>query len=111
MTLAVFGGIGVFGFVLSAISDSNEQTSSSQIIKDLQPVDKLSGVERESYMRTCVSESGEQTYCQCTLDYLEDNYSVARIRQMGNEVTGDSLPPELWQAIDACIDTISNPYL
>lgn len=91
--LTIAGGIWFYNNVIN----DDEPTYTSQV----QQADKLSATERQAYMDSCMSESGEASYCRCTLDHLEDRYTGSEIRGFG-EASVDSIPQPLWDAVEAC---------
>lgn len=105
MILAVIGALGVFGVIYEAVT--RDDTVGNYSREEWQPADRLTAVERKAYMDSCTSESGEASYCRCTLDYLEDNYTPNQIRDMGNETTPDSLPQGLWDAVEHCYHLVN----
>jgi hypothetical protein len=95
LTIVVIGGIWV-------IRVNNQQPITTSVQRD----SGLTNIERQSFMRYCNEDGTMEGYCQCTLDHLEENNSATKIRQMNNEVTNDYMPPEMWEAVDACLNRI-----
>lgn len=88
--LTIAGGI---WFYNSVIKDDDPTTQVQQ--------DKLSATERQTFINACMAESGEASYCRCTIDHLEARYTGSEIRNMG-EASLDNIPQPLWDAVEAC---------
>ena len=106
--LPIAGGIWLYNTLTEDEQTSTYKVDDAEIQQDY--ADTLTVYERQSYMSTCnpSGQSGsQQSYCQCTLNHLEANNSVQRIRQMNGEVTDEYVPPEAWAAIEACAGYIN----
>ncbi len=58
---------------------------------------------RNEYMKAC-SENGDYTYCLCTVNYLDDNYSNKRVIDMSVQFVNDGkITEEMTSAMEACI--------
>lgn len=104
--LAIIGGLFIILMIVGAIM-YNEEAKNSYEPVDFTPSDRLSGVEVQAFMNSCVGEGGDAAYCRCTLDHLQENSTPAEIRAMGENTTADYLPPEMWDAVYACSHLIT----
>jgi hypothetical protein len=83
------------------------------VIGDQQEVkeDRLSSSFRSNFMEGCVGEAGLEAYdyCDCALDYLDDNYSnKVIIRESMKMVENKYYEPEIMnEAIEACLFELS----
>lgn len=102
--LVVLVGVSV---VVRAVARENATPTPQEARQTFQPADKLSGIERQSFLRYCNVDGDIQAYCECTLKYLEDRMTATQIRALDAQVTADSLPDVMWQAIDACAPLIT----
>jgi hypothetical protein len=68
--------------------------------------ERLPQAYRDGYMEGCNEDGTQKKYCECTVNYLEDNYSVDAVVDMSIEYSEDSsvMPEMVKKAAMACID-------
>jgi hypothetical protein len=102
--IVVIVGVSV---VVQTVAREAATPTPQEVRQQLQPADRLSGIERQSFLRYCNVDGDIQAYCECTLKYLEDRMTASQIRALDAQVTADSLPDVMWRAIDACAPLIT----
>lgn len=60
---------------------------------------------RDNFMSECLpSSGGEEEYCLCVLEQLEDTYTLEEFETIEQElIETDTMPAELEEMIDGCI--------
>jgi hypothetical protein len=61
---------------------------------------------RDNFMDGCLEASGgQQEYCACVLDDLEDSYTIEEFEEIERQLeAAEVLPPEIEGMIEACIE-------
>ena len=60
-------------------------------------------------MKSCNSDGETYEYCQCTLDYLFENYTTKKVYEMSLDVIENEdnvdyiMPDELYSAVKECL--------
>lgn len=64
----------------------------------------------QAWMSVCVRDDSPeaQVFCQCTIDEIQNNYTVEEFIQLGQNIQSGQEPPEKFnQIIQSCVPTES----
>ncbi len=95
----------LFGFIfITAIFSANSDNKKTE--EELEKRAKVAELDpdKQLFMDGCVGEEANYTYCECTYDYLEDEYGKEGIVELAGEyLSTDEVPDEMLDAIKACL--------
>ncbi|MFQ5948315.1 MAG: hypothetical protein ACE5KX_05605 [Acidimicrobiia bacterium] len=57
----------------------------------------------DEYLSRCLQEGGNQEFCQCTIDEIQDRMSLAEFLTAFKAAPGAQLPEEFHEGIAACL--------
>lgn len=100
-TLIVLGVAFIFMIVLAAskLGDTPEVPVSQSV------VNRMPSDFRDAYMEGCDPEGLQTSYCECSMSYLEANYSVEEILEVSVEYADtDVIPDIIYEAATSCLE-------
>jgi hypothetical protein len=98
-----FTALLIYGMSLEE-SYTNDYIPSSLVQSDIPNDRAIANEFKKSYMDGCDPDGAATAYCQCTYNYLETNYGLAAMAQMGEEYElTNELTSEMWEAATACL--------
>lgn len=111
LKLLAGAGIGIVVIMIIGIwsvSNEPEQTTALPISAPSPvppPVEEWEWTDsdRDTYVNGCAAEGVTRSYCECTLEIIEDEYTVLEAAEMGVEYGNTGvISDNMWEIVRAC---------